>query len=186
MTRKHVFMGATIAAAILLWVGLWLHGIYQDSVDIRQAREIERQYASRNSHAANGGNGAGAIGRTDATGQRRRGGYGGYGGSGGQRAQRQAQRMNEMAKAVGLNPTQVKQVQAAQESTRSLMGNIFRNPNLSREQKQAQMQQIRASMQEQINKTLTPDQQTKYAAFQEKMRAEWQARRMANGWGQRQ
>ena len=82
-----------------------------------------------------------------------------------------------MIKEVGLTPAQAKQVQAVQRSTRPLMGDIFRNPQLSQEQKMAAMRQIRQQQQTQVNKILTPEQQTKYAAYQQKMRERWQARR---------
>jgi hypothetical protein len=89
--------------------------------------------------------------------------------------------MEAMAQEVGLTPTQVTQIQAVQRSARPLMFNVFRNPQLTRDQKRAQMQQIRAAQQAQINRLLTPDQQVKYAAFQQKMREQWQTQRQASG-----
>ena len=178
MNKKYVWMGAVIGVAVLLWLGQWLYGMYQDNADRTAAIAIEKQYASRNN--ANAGQSGGAV-PGGPNGQRRWGS--GQGGGGGQWAQRGARRMEELTKEVGLNQAQVKQVQAAQASSRSLMGDIFRNPNLTREQKMAQMQQLRAAQQAQISKILTPDQQTKYTTFQEKMRSQWQARRQANGGG---
>ena len=74
--------------------------------------------------------------------------------------------MEAMTQEVGLTPAQVKQVQAVQESSRPMMSDVFRNPQLSREQKMASMQQIRQVQQVQISKFLSIDQQTKYTAFQ--------------------
>jgi hypothetical protein len=180
MQRRHIFVGAVIALALLLPLGRWLYGMYQDAADRKASLAIEKQFANRlpttNATQGQPSSLGGPNGR-----MRRGGGQGRPGG--GQRGQRGAQMMAEMAKEVDLSPTQVKQVQAVQESTRPLMGDLFRNPNLTRDQKREQMQQLRAAQQAQISKILSPDQQTKYAAFQEKVRAQWQARRQANGSG---
>lgn len=181
--RKTWIAAGAIAVAILLPTGRWVLAARQDAADEKASREVERQFQSRQV-ARNGG------GTTQAGGNPQQG-WGGPGGGrgrgrqgrggGGQRGQGRARMMAEMVKEVGLNEMQVKQLQAVQESSRPMMQDLFRNPQLSREQKMEAMQQMRAQQQAQISKFLTPDQQTKYAAFQQKMRAQWQARRQANG-----
>jgi len=114
-----------------------------------------------------------------------RGGWGNWGGTGSQqqREQMRARRTEALVKAVGLNPTQLSQLQAIQRSARPLMADIFRNPNLSQEQKRASVQQIQAAQQAQLSKFLSPDQTARYVAFQQQMRSQWQSRRGNGGQG---
>lgn len=184
MQRKNAVAGAIIAGAVLLLAGRWVIASRQDASDQKEAQEVERKFVAQRA-AANGATPAqpgGMWAGGGAPGQRRRGGGGGPGGGGGgQRGQGRQRMMEAMAKEVGLNPTQMKQVQAIQQSSRPMMGDVRRNPKMSREDKQAAMKTIREAQQTQMNKILTPDQQTKYAAFREKTRALWQARRQGNG-----
>jgi len=186
MERKYVVFSAVCAVAVLLPLGRWALSSWQDAADRKAARMIESQFASR--RAASGINSQTAsIGSFTQRGPGASGRWGGrQSGQPGQPGQWGARRNEAMAQEVGLTPTQAKQVQAVQQSARPLMFDIFRNPQLTREQKRAQTQQIRAAQQAQISKLLTPDQQVKFAAFQQKMREQWQqwqARRQANGGG---
>ncbi len=185
MERKYAAAGAVVAVAVLLPLGRWVIASRQDAADQQASRAVERQFVSQRAAAGVAqqttsspwGQG-GQWGRGGQNGQRRL-----RSGQNGQRGQGRARMMEQMAKEVGLDQTQMKKIQAVQESSRSMMGDIFRNPQFTREQKMATMQQLRQAQQTQINKFLTPDQQAKFAAFQEKMRAQRQARRRANGGG---
>jgi hypothetical protein len=180
--RKIVTAGVLIGIAVLIPLGRWVIASRQEAAAAKVDQVVEQQFiAARQANGQmmpqaqsqwRGGQGGGNGGN----GPRR-------GGNGGQRGQGRQRRMEQMVKEVGLNPTQAKQVQTIRQSARSTMTDIFRNPNLTREQKRAQGQQIRQAVQEQLNKVLTTDQQTKYAAFQEKMRQERAARRQQNGGG---
>ncbi len=182
MERKYAAASAAIAVAVLLPIGRYVIASRQDAADRQASLAVERRFVSNRAAATGiaqtptgigqwrGRNGANGQGR-----RRRRGGQGGPPGQG------RARRMEQMAKEVGLNPTQMQRIQAAQQSARPMMADVFRNPQLTRDQKMAAMQQVRAAQQAQINQILTPEQQTKYQAFQEKMRAQRQARWRENG-----
>jgi hypothetical protein len=181
MERKYAAAGAAVAVAVLLPLGRWVIASRQDAADERASRELERQFASRQAAATgagqpSAGGGAWTWGR--------QGGPTGQGGQrrgNGQRGPDRSRRMEEMAREVGLNQTQVGQIQAVQQSSRPMMSDVFRNPQLTREQKMEAMQEIRAAQQTQISRFLSADQLARYTAYQQKMRERWQARRRENG-----
>ena len=191
MERKKVIAATVIAIAVLLPFGKWVIASRQEVADQKASQDVEQKFVAART-AANGnvpavrpggmamGGGQGGPNGGGQNGGRR---WGGGGGNDAQRQQRQQQRIEAMAKEVGLSPAQMKQVQAVQQSSRPMMMDVFRNPNLSREQKQAAMQTLRQAQQEQMNKIMTPEQQSKYTAYREKMRAQRQSRQGQNGGG---
>ncbi len=182
--NRYLIGSAIIAIALLIPLGRWGFGMWQEAADRKAAMEIEKQFASRQP----GANGAAMAGGSGGN-----GGYGGQGGrgnggggrwGGGQGGEQMRARMMEaMTKEVGLTPAQAKQVQAIQASSRPLMRDMFRNPKMSREEKQAQMQQLRAAQQKEMAKILSPDQMAKLDVFRQKMREQWQSRRRERGGG---
>ena len=180
--KKYGIVGLIIALALMIPLGRWVYGMSQDAADRREAMEIEKKYAANRQPGANGAAMAGAGGGYG--GGRRGGGqWGGGPGGEGRGEAMHARMMAEMTKEVGLSPTQAKQIQAIQASSRPLMADLFRNPKLSRDEKRAQMQQLRAAQQQELAKVLTTDQQTRYTAFQQKMREQFQSRRRERGGG---
>lgn len=175
MEQKKVIAGAIIGVAILLPLGKWVIASRQDAADQKEAQKVEQQFRAKQAEATGApppAPGGGQWGRGGGQqGGRRRGGAGG----GAQFAQRRQEMQQQMIKEVGLNPTQVKQLDAVRQSSRSMMPNVFRNPKLSWEQKRAAMQQMRQAEQQSISKFLSAEQMTKYTAFQEKMRAQMRA-----------
>lgn len=191
MERKKIVAGGVCAVAVLLPLGQWVLGARQDAADKQASQEVERRFREQRTASVagqpqvDGGQWGQERHEDQRRGQDHQGGRHRW--SGEQREQAHNRRMQEMAQQVGLNPTQVKNIQAIQQSARPMMRDVFRNPQLSREQKMAQMQQMRAAQQTQIAKVLTPEQQTKYATYQQQMRERWQARRRESGgpggWG---
>lgn len=181
MERRKVIAGSIIGVAILLPIGKWVIASRQDAADQKASQQVEQQFRARQA-AATGAPAPQAGGGQWGQGGARRGG-GGRRGGGAQWGQRRQEMQQQMIKEVGLNPTQVKQLDAVRQSSRSLMPDVFRNPNLSREQKMAAMQQIRQAEQQATSKFLTADQMTKYTAFQEKMRAQMRAQWGGGGRG---
>jgi len=210
MERKYLITGAVCAVAILLPVGRWLITSRQDAAAVAAERAAARQrpsslrpqggvpgqtpgrFAVADAGAPGSSNpwrsgpdgapGPGGWRGRGGDGTANRGGWGGGAGQGSpQREQMRAKRTEALVKAVGLNPTQLSQLQAIQRSARPLMADVFRNPNLSREQKGAAVQQIQAAQQAQFSKFLSPDQTARYVAFQQQMRAQRQSRWGGNG-----
>jgi hypothetical protein len=177
MERKYILAGTVGALALLLPFGRWLLELRQNAADAKHSFEIERQFANRRAAPQLGQGGMWAGGVQNRSGRWRNG-------AGDSRAQPgvgRTQMMQAMAQEVGLTPSQVKQMQAIRASARPMMMDLFRNPQMSPEQKRAALQQVRAAQQAQISTILSADQQAKYATFQQKMRAQWQERMQQNG-----
>ncbi len=182
MNRKHMVAGAIIAIAVLLPLGQWVTASHQQAEAYKEDRKVEQQFiAGRKADGQPTVAGSGQWGGGQGRGGRR--GWSGRadGGQGGRRGQGRQRMMEQMAKEVGLTPEQVKQIQAVRDSSRPMMSDVFRNPQLTREQKTAAVQQIRQAQQAQIARLLTADQQAKYTAFQDRMRQQRQAWRGAGG-----
>jgi periplasmic protein CpxP/Spy len=97
---------------------------------------------------------------------------GGAGGAGGRGArQTPEERVKHLKETLGLTDDQATKIQAiyvaAQEKTKPLR----EDKSLSQEDRRAKMGEIMKSTQEDVNKVLTPDQQAKLKAEQEKRRA---------------
>ena len=181
MQRRHMVSGAIIAIAVLLPLSRWVTASRQQAAARIEDLKVEKQFvASRTAAGQQMADGPGQWGARQ--GGRRPGGWGGQGQSR-QRGQGRRDMMTRMVKEVGLTPAQVKQLQAVRDSSRPMMSDVFRNPQLTREQKMAAVQQIRQAQQTQVGKFLTLDQQAKYTAFQEKMRQQRQTWRGTGGPG---
>ncbi len=153
MERKKVIAGTVIAIALLLPLGKWVIASRQESSDKQSS------YLNGPVNSSTDGRMAGGV-------------SGGAGRQGRGRGQRAARMMAEMTKELNLTAEQVKQVQSVQQNSQPKMGAIRQNSQMSRDQKRSAMAQIRQDQQAEINKFLTPDQQTKYTALIVKMQAE--------------
>jgi protein CpxP len=99
------------------------------------------------------------------------------GGGGGRGMRMDPDKMVErLTKALNLTPDQATQMKGIYEGQRKKMEALRDNSAMSREDRRAQMMAIHEDGESKIKAILTPDQQTKYAEVQAKMRE-----RMENG-----
>ncbi len=97
------------------------------------------------------------------------GGAGGGGGRGGQ-FQSPEERIKAMKEALTLTDDQSAKILAILQKDQEKIKPLRDDTSLSQEDRRAKMREIRQASQEEINKILTPDQQTKWKEEQAKRR----------------
>jgi hypothetical protein len=120
---------------------------------------------------------------TSAGGRSSGGGGGAPGGAGGgaQRGPTPAQMVDDMAKELTLSATQKTQILAIQEDLAAKRKAFPKD--MARDERRKQMTANRTAADAKINALLSPDQQKKYAAMQEKRRAQMAARQGGGAMG---
>ena len=80
------------------------------------------------------------------------------------------QRADMLKQNLGLSDDQTAQVKTIYQDSQTKMESLRSNSSLSQDDRRSQMMDIRKAENDKINALLTPDQKTKYAAFQQQMR----------------
>jgi len=111
------------------------------------------------------------------------GGQGGRGGRGGM--MNPERRLEMMQKQLNLTTEQTAQIKGIFDESKGKMEELRANTAIAQEDKRPKMMEIHQHEMEKIKAVLTPDQQTKFAAMQEKMRERMQQREGGAG-GQQQ
>lgn len=80
-------------------------------------------------------------------------------------------RADMLKQNLGLSDDQTTQVKAIYQDSQTKMETLRSNSSLSQDDRRSQMMDIRKGENDKINALLTPDQKTKYAAWEQQMRS---------------
>jgi len=80
-------------------------------------------------------------------------------------------RADMLKQNLGLSDDQTSQVKTIFQDSQTKMEALRSNSSMSQDDRRSQMMDIRKAENDKVNALLTPDQKTKYAAFQEQMRS---------------